>query len=115
MTSKNILNPNFEWSLNKILTQEEKDLLRLIIQEIKEKNTRRMLEKLNDEYLQTHLEEYAEFLEEEKKLQYELEQQLEELKHCENEDLVKDVIEDIKQDIRWNVSVQTRLIEKIQK
>ena len=74
-----------------------------------------MLEKLNDEYLQTHLEEYAEFLEEEKKLQYELEQQLEELKHCENEDLVKNVIEDIKQDIRWNVSVQTRLIEKIQK
>ena len=46
MTSKNILNPNFEWSLNKILTQEEKDLLRLIIQDIKEKNTRRMLEKL---------------------------------------------------------------------
>ena len=65
--------------------------------------------------MRTHLEEYAKFLEEEKKLQYELEQQLEELKHCEKEDLFKDVIEDIKQDIRWKVSVQTRLIEKIQK
>ena len=37
MALTNILNPNFEWTLNNSLTQEEKDLLRPIIQKIKEK------------------------------------------------------------------------------
>ena len=114
MALKNIL--DFEWALNKSLTQEEKDLLKAIFQEIKERNNQRRMEKLNDEFLQRDLEEYVEFLKEEKKLQHELKQQSEELNNCEDENhekFIQEMIEDIKLDIQWNVSVQTQLLEKI--
>ena len=106
MTSKST---NFEEELNKSLRQEEKDLLQPIIWGIKEINNLRRMEELNEEYLQDDLEEYYEFLDEEKILQDELERELEKLNHCEDEDqkeFIKDVIEGIKQDIQRNVSVK---------
>ena len=73
MTSKST---NFEEELNKSLTQEEKDLLQPIMWETEEINR---MEELNEEYLQGDLEEYYEFLDEEKILQDELERELEKL------------------------------------
>ena len=76
MTSKST---NFEEELNKSLTQEEKDLLQPIMWETEEINNQRRMEELNEEYLQGDLEEYYEFLDEEKILQDELERELEKL------------------------------------
>ena len=113
MTSKNT---NFEEELNKSLTQEEKDLLHPIIRELKEGNKRRRAKELKEWFLQGYLDEYNELLEENKKLVHMLEQEVKELDHCEDKDreeFIMDVIEGSKRDIKWNVNVQTQLLEKI--
>ena len=107
---------DFEGELNKSLTQEEKDLVRPIIDEIQEENERKETEGYRMESLRTDLDDYNELLDENKKLVYMLEQEVKELNHCNEknrEEFVKNIIEGLKQDIKRNVNIQTQLLERI--
>ena len=79
MTSKST---TYEEELNKSLTQEERNLLRPIIDKVKEETKRKTMEEYKKEFLRTDLEEYNELLDENKELVYMLEQEVRELSHC---------------------------------
>ena len=113
MTSKST---TYEEELNKSLTQEERNLLRPIIDKVKEETKRKRVEEYKKKFLRTDLEEYNELLDENKELVYVLEQEVRELSHCKDknrEQFVRDITEGLKQDITRNVNIQTQLLERI--